>query len=246
MVYTQDNFPTKVKHAEPLFADLVRDLGARKGEKEWNIGADFKNHDVSKLYGFLIEYEFAPINRLGLEVETDFSFAGKTDKAFSQQKLEGLRLSAQYSFLVAPKISTTLAIGYTHIYKLIDFSQYGKENLIEAKVYNPFFIAAKRWGNQFHSLIYTGPQFTQPAHGGTVEMDWFIHTSFHYYIPKTSHFVGVEFNKTIDQQGYFSMIVRPQVKLKINEHLAIGVVGGVPIGKNQVGFSTFFRLIYEP
>jgi hypothetical protein len=30
--------PPKVLHAEPLYIDLIRDLGARKGEKEWNVG----------------------------------------------------------------------------------------------------------------------------------------------------------------------------------------------------------------
>ncbi|WP_236648855.1 hypothetical protein [Spirosoma sp. 209] len=30
--------PDKVLHAEPLFIDLIRDLGARKGEREWNVG----------------------------------------------------------------------------------------------------------------------------------------------------------------------------------------------------------------
>jgi hypothetical protein len=35
----EDKYPSdKVLHAEPLFIDLIRDLGARKGEKEWNIG----------------------------------------------------------------------------------------------------------------------------------------------------------------------------------------------------------------
>lgn len=29
--------PEKVLHAEPLFIDLIRDLGARKGEREWNV-----------------------------------------------------------------------------------------------------------------------------------------------------------------------------------------------------------------
>lgn len=28
----------KVLHAEPLYIDLIRDLGARKGEREWNVG----------------------------------------------------------------------------------------------------------------------------------------------------------------------------------------------------------------
>ena len=33
--------PAKISHAEPLYLDLVRDLGARKGEREWNVGTQF-------------------------------------------------------------------------------------------------------------------------------------------------------------------------------------------------------------
>ncbi|GCC52860.1 hypothetical protein SanaruYs_30990 [Chryseotalea sanaruensis] len=32
------NQKTKIDHAEPLYIDLIRDLGARKGEREWNVG----------------------------------------------------------------------------------------------------------------------------------------------------------------------------------------------------------------
>lgn len=55
--------PDKVLYAEPLFIDLIRDLGARKGEKEWNFGmglTDFKSYDE---YEFLAEYEFAILHR---------------------------------------------------------------------------------------------------------------------------------------------------------------------------------------
>ena len=36
---TNQSKPLKVDHAEPLYVDLIRDLGPHKGEKEWNIGA---------------------------------------------------------------------------------------------------------------------------------------------------------------------------------------------------------------
>jgi len=65
--------PDKVFHAEPLFIDLIRDLGARKGEKEWNIGLGLTDNLKFDSYGALIEYEWAPINRLGLEVELPFT-----------------------------------------------------------------------------------------------------------------------------------------------------------------------------
>jgi len=37
------NAKPKVLHAEPLFIDLIRDLGARKGEREWNVGFGFQD-----------------------------------------------------------------------------------------------------------------------------------------------------------------------------------------------------------
>ena len=58
----------KIHHAEPLYVDLVRDLGARKGEHEINVGWGMNNKgDYVSNNGF-VEYEFAPINRLGVEV----------------------------------------------------------------------------------------------------------------------------------------------------------------------------------
>ncbi|MDQ4140755.1 MAG: phosphoribosylformylglycinamidine synthase, partial [Bacteroidota bacterium] len=66
--------PAKVLHAEPLYIDLIRDLGARKGEKEWNLGLGLTDKLKFDSYEALIEYEWAPIDRLGLEVELPFTF----------------------------------------------------------------------------------------------------------------------------------------------------------------------------
>ena len=64
-----DEIRAKVLHAEPLYIDLIRDLGARKGEKEWNVGMGMTDRLSYDSYEFLVEYEWAPINRLGLEIE---------------------------------------------------------------------------------------------------------------------------------------------------------------------------------
>lgn len=64
----------KVLHAEPLYIDLIRDLGARKGEKEWNLGLGLTDNNQYDEYTALVEYEWAVIDRLGLEVELPFSF----------------------------------------------------------------------------------------------------------------------------------------------------------------------------
>jgi len=66
--------PDKVLHAEPLYIDLIRDLGARKGEKEWNVGLGLTDNLKFDAYEALIEYEWAPIDRLGFEVELPFTF----------------------------------------------------------------------------------------------------------------------------------------------------------------------------
>lgn len=65
--------PDKVLHAEPLYIDLIRDLGARKGEKEWNVGLGMTDNNIYDNYTALVEYEWAPIDRLGVEVELPFS-----------------------------------------------------------------------------------------------------------------------------------------------------------------------------
>ena len=156
----EDKYPSdKVLHAEPLFIDLIRDLGARKGEKEWNIGLGLTDRTKYDEYTALIEYEWAPIDRLGLEIELPFSLYYPTmDNADApSSRLNSLKLAGQYSFYVSEKHSTSMALGYIHEFQLPDFNQYGSIGILKGNVFNPFFVAAKRWGNTFHTLLYTGP-----------------------------------------------------------------------------------------
>lgn len=241
-----DPRPAKVSHAEPLYYDLVRDLGARKGEREINIGADFRNISNYNGYGLLAEYEFAPVDRLGLEAEADLSFFRKTDGSTEvpHNRLEGIRLSAQYSFFVSPEYQATMAAGYTQVFELADFRDYGKRTVLTGTVYNPFFVAAKRWGENFHTLLYTSSLIEHNFSGHAV-ITWQINTAFHYTIPQTKHFIGIELNKEIDE-GNFELTIRPQVKVKLDQNFALGFVTGFPVNRYREHFSTFFRIIYEP
>lgn len=92
--------PVKVTHAEPLYIDLIRDLGARKGEKEWNIAMGIHDYDGYYKFSPLIEYEWAPMDRLGLEVELPFSFYQSTSDlgVTPSSKLDEIKLAAQYTF----------------------------------------------------------------------------------------------------------------------------------------------------
>ncbi|MDR7131969.1 hypothetical protein J2X69_004335 [Algoriphagus sp. 4150] len=239
--------PAKVLHAEPLYIDLIRDLGARKGEKEWNVGLGLTDNNKYDEYTALVEYEWAPINRLGLEVELPFSFYYPTNGNGSapSSKLNSVKLAAQYSFYVSQKYQTSMAIGYIHEFEVTEFNKYGDGKLFTGNVYNPFFIAAKRLGMNWHTLLYTGPAFIQHFSGESMSTSWQINSNLHYMIPGTRNFLGLEFNKTI-KNGDFDMTIRPQMRVGITDNLLIGIVTGIPISRENQRFSSFLRLIYEP
>lgn len=242
--------PAKVLHAEPLYIDLIRDLGARKGEKEWNVGLGLTDNNRFDEYTALVEYEFAPIDRLGLEVELPFSFFypvsnDVTGDSIPQSRLNSLKLAAQYTFLVSEKMKTSMAIGYLHEFEMTGFQNYGRENLFSGNIFNPFFIAAKRLGDNWHSLVYTGPIFEQHFRDQSWHTTWQINSNIHYMIPGARNFIGVEFNKDF-QKGDFDMTIRPQMRIGLADNLLVGIVTGIPVSRENQRFSSFIRLIYEP
>jgi len=242
--------PAKVLHAEPLYIDLIRDLGARKGEKEWNVGLGLTDNNDFDSYTALIEYEFAPINRLGFEVELPFTFYyrnnGKTPKdSVPANRLNSVKMASQYTFFVSEALKTSLAIGYIHEFELSPFGGTENGRTWTGNIYNPFFVAAKRWGSNFHSLVYTGPMISQHFQHHGLQTRWQMNTSFHYMITGTRNFIGAEFNKEMGG-GDFDMTIRPQLRLSMADNLMVGIVAGIPISRENQRLSTFVRLIYEP
>jgi len=240
----------KVLHAEPLFIDLIRDLGARKGEKEWNIGFGMTDKKTFDSYSTLVEYEFAPINRLGLELELPFTFYYKTDSILSRSelpvsKLNSVKMAAQYSFYVSEKRRTSLAVGYIHEFELNPFNKYKAEGMYKGNIYNPFFVAAKRWNNNFHTLLYTGLVIEKHLNQTAYETIWQINSNFHYMISGTRNFIGMEINKEVNKKD-FDMVLRPQMRVGIADNLLVGIVSGIPIKRETQRFSSFIRIIYEP
>jgi hypothetical protein len=243
-----DKKPAKVLHAEPLYIDLIRDLGARKGEKEWNLGLGLTDNLQFDSYEALIEYEWAPADRLGLEVELPFTFyspVNGTEKSdIPSNQLNSIKVAAQWSFYVNEVATTSMAIGYINEFELSSFRDFGKP-LIKGNVYNPFLVVAKRLGCNFHSLIYTGPMIEQNFITNKFHTTYDINTSFHYMISDTRNFIGVEFNKTLDHKD-FDMTIRPQMRVSVADNLLIGIIAGIPVSRENERFSSFLRLIWEP
>lgn len=240
--------PDKVLHAEPLYIDLIRDLGARKGEKEWNLGLGLTDNLKFDAYEALVEYEWAPIDRLGLEVELPFTFYssinGAANDSIPSNQLNSLKMAVQWSFFVNEPMATSMALGYINEFELSDFRNFGKP-LIKGNVYNPFLVVAKRWSNNFHSLLYTGPMIEQDFSSRKFHTTYTINTSFHYMISGTRNFIGFELNKIMDNED-FDMTIRPQMRLGIADNLLIGIVAGIPVSRENERLSSFIRLIWEP
>lgn len=250
-VNEQTEKPLKIEHAEPLFIDLIRDLGARKGEREWNVGLgmfDRLNYDK---YEALVEYEWAVKDRLGLEIEVPVSIYTSNGLENSNgmrpsNRIESIKKAFQWTFLVSEKMNTSMAVGGINEFVFTPLDSISKSSIFEGDVVNPFLIAATNWRNGFHSLVYTGPRWFIPFNSELEsEFEYEINTSFHYMIPNTRNFIGVEFNKTLAEND-FDMTIRPQMRVSVSNNLLVGIVGGIPINREKERLSSFIRLIYEP
>ncbi|MBL7845086.1 MAG: phosphoribosylformylglycinamidine synthase [Cyclobacteriaceae bacterium] len=248
VVADEKRLPYKVLHAEPLYIDLIRDLGAHKGEKEWNVGFGMKDKLRFDQYEALIEYEWAPVNRLGLEIEVPVTFYMRAPNGLNAEKpsdrIESIKTAAQWTFLVSEKLQTSLALGYINEMEFTDLSNIGFNNLFQGNLFNPFFIAAKRF-KDWHTLIYTGPQAHLDFETNKWRSAYELNSNLHYMIPQTRNFLGVEFNMLF-MGSEFEMVIRPQMRVVIHDALMIGIVQGIPVSKERERLSSFLRLIYEP
>ncbi len=158
--------------------------------------------------------------------------------------MESLKMAAQYTFLVSRKWQTSLALGYINELEFSDFKHFGRP-VFTGNVFNPFLIAAKRFGDNWHSLIYTGPMIEMPFDGGKAHTIYAINTNVHYMIRGTRNFIGLEFNKEFDGRD-FDMTIRPQMRVGIADNFLIGIVTGIPVNREDQRFSMFTRIIWEP
>lgn len=238
----------KVLHAEPLYIDLIRDLGARKGEKEWNFGFAMQDNRQFDEFHALVEYEFAPIDRLGFEVELPFSFYSfrPEENVINQpeNRLESVKLATQWTFLVNEKHNTSMALGYIHQFTMVGFDRIRKDQVFNGNIFNPFLIAAKRWSSNYHTLLYTGPVI-EKMHSGELRTGFEVNSNFHYMISGTRNFIGLEINQYLEQ-GNLETTLRPQMRVGLAENLMIGIVSTVPINQPNRGLGSFVRIIYEP
>ena len=246
---SQKKLPLKIRHAEPLYMDLIRDLGARKGEKEWNVGYGIEGHKDYTINHSFVEYEFSPLNRLGLEVEIPFAFyrsvQGSENTEIPRNRVEGLKLAAQYTFLVSKKYQMSMAGGYMHEFRTHSFYSidHGR-GMLKGNSVTPFFIVAKKFGKHINTMLYTGPEWEFIPEESKRNLYYQVNASMHYVL-NSGNFVGVEVNDEFSATAH-QMVFRPQMKLILSSNLALGLVTGIPTNFQTDGMSFMARIIFEP
>lgn len=238
----------KVYHAEPIAIDLMRDLGARKGEAEWNLGIAQKDRTTYDELLVFVEYEWAPVNRLGLEIEMPVKFhapLGSGGEKAPRDQVESLKLAGMYTFHVDTAKHWSTAFGYLHEVLLNETNGVLLRRPVDGQLFNPFLVTARRWTDNWHTLLYTGPRLVR-RNGGRwekpiLEANW----NLHYMVPGTRNFVGIEVNQSIESRRN-NFIFRPQMRVSINDHFLVGIAGGIPVNREKERVGTFIRLIYEP
>ncbi len=239
----------KVEHAEPLFNDLMRDLGARKGEAEFNAGFGVADHNSYNEYFGFFEYEWAVANRLGLEVEIPFSFSkenGIGHENIPNNRIEGIKLAAQYTFLVNEKAQTSMAVAYIHEFEMNYFKKLdGDGSFFTGMRMNPILIVAKKFNN-FNAMIFGGPVFENHFDTGTTNVLGTINASLLYVLPNSKNFIGIENN--IDfKHNRFQYVIHPQIKVALMHNLAVGIATGIPLSSyKDVRMDFLTRIIWEP
>ena len=263
---------TELKHYMPLYLDIPAEMNVKKGFKEANIGfgyADFKGFKGQRV---LVEYDFAPIDKLGFEIELPFIFVQEknnisTDEVLDVEEIDesvesghageegggaesgnAIRIGFHYALYSSAKAKTSIGVGYFNELEFTPFKNFG-DPLFEANIYNPFIAIAKIFGERFHTMIYTGTATKQHFENNTTETSIRFNTILSYRFGKANKdsFFAIESNQNWANSQNGQMILRPQAQIQLNEQWKIGLVAAIPIATaNDLNGSGFMRLIYSP
>jgi len=252
----------ELSHYMPMYLDMPAELNVKKGYKEFNLGfgyASFKDFNGQRL---MLEYDFAPIDKLGFEIEIPFIFVQQKnaqtntgiqdvivpEEGGNIQSAIAMRLGLNYTIRSFIEAKTSISVGYFNEFESSPFVHFGKP-IVEANIYNPFFSVAKVWGNRFHTMIYTGPAIRQSFTGEETKTAYRFNPTISYHIGKLSkeNYIALECNNVWAKEDAGQMVLRPQFQIQLSEKWKFGFVGGVPIATgNHLNGSGILRIVYSP
>lgn len=232
-----------------MYDDLITELGARKGANELNVNLGYRSHKNNHhLLLSQLELEYAPADNLGVEITLPYTAYFANPGAELQQRdnrIEFLQWGAQYTFYSSAQRGLTFAFGFRNTFgKEEDYDPeeaYGFA--VENIRYLPLLIAAKNWHDSWFLLFSAGSELNQDLLDNSVGFEHQLTTAFHYGFSENDHFIGLEFNKSLDN-AEFEMMIRPQVILEVSNSFTLGSTIGIPIFMPDTRWTAFLRLAY--
>lgn len=245
----QESAP-KVKHADPVYEDLITELGAKKGANELNVNFGYRNmEERHHLVLSQLELEYAPIDNLGFEITLPYTAYFTNTEADLQRRdnrIEFLQWGVQYTFYSSLEKGLSLAFSFQNTYGQEE--DYKPDNAdgftVENIRYLPYLIAAKNWQDTWFLLFSGGTELNQDLVDNDVGFEHQLNTAFHYGFSENDHFIGIELNKSLEE-GDFEMMMRPQLILEVSDSFTLGSTIGIPVLISDTRWTAFLRLAYE-
>jgi len=190
---------------EPMVVDLVRGLGARRGELEVNALALFSHHNDRWHVTWAPELEWAPLDGVALEVELPMVHG----------HFEALKLAAQVT------LGTLVNARAIH----------GLQGIVEATVDGSvdttlFYLVGARWSRQLSTLLMLGGNVRVPLNRA-VDLTARAHGTF--FFESTPRFLlAVELGALVSKEWQRSVYdVVPQLRWRPSDHFTLQLGAGV-------------------
>ncbi len=214
---------------EPMVFDLVRELGAKQGELEVNVLAEFPLSSISSRHiDWAPEIEYAVWDNFAVEFELPLEDA----------KLEALKTALQYTF------------GKSKSGRFIHGTQFMVEKFrkIDKWDISLLYIPAYRFDLIWSVLALVGVRQQVGADSQNKTTTLLLNaTVFAEISERTS--LGLEFNNSdpgdFDEEEDLELLVMPQIQLELSEHWSLQTGIGAEFTDENVNATGALRMIAE-
>lgn len=214
---------------EPMIFDLVRALGARQGELEINVLAEFPINNASSRHK-----EWAP----EIEYAIWDNFAVEFELPIEDDTLEALKAALQYTF------------GKSKSGNFIHGAQFMVEKIRKTDKWDLslLYIPAYRFNATWSVLAMVGLRQQVGADSLSKTTTFLLNATLFAEISERTT-LGLEFNNSdpgnFDEEEELELLAMPQVHLEFSEHWSLQTGIGCEFGSSKVNVTGAFRMIAE-
>ncbi len=214
---------------EPMIFDLVRELGARKGELEINVLAEFPLNNASSRH-----IEWAP----EIEYAIWDNFAVEFELPIEDDTLEALKAALQYTF--GKSKSGNFIHGVQFMVEKIRSTDKWDLSLL--------YIPAYRFNATWSILAMLGLRQQLGSDSQNKTTTLLLNATIFAEISKRVT-LGLEFNNSdpgnFDEEEELELLAMPQVHLEFSEHWSLQTGIGCEFGASKVNVTGAIRMIAE-